>query len=190
MLMVLLLCLTATGQDTQETLVPQGSDAGVEALRQVAPGDLDTSFSSDGKVHTHFRGVVHDGVSAVVLQPDGKIIVAGNSNDLVVGQQVIALARFRSNGSLDSTFGHNGTVTTSFGPTGPAVALALTLQPDDKIVVAGLATDDNSGNYVFALARYLPTGALDPAFGDQGKVITAFGSNSSACGCQCRGPAA
>jgi uncharacterized delta-60 repeat protein len=182
-LIVLLPFLTAVGQDRPEILVPRGNDEGVEALRQVAPGDLDTSFSRDGKVRTHFQGVINDGVGAVTLQPDGKIIVAGTSDDVVIGQQVFALARFRSNGAPDSTFGNNGTVTTSFGPTGPSAAFAVALQPDGKIVVAGGSFSFFAGQSSFALARYLPTGTLDPSFGRNGKVITTFsGKNSEAHG--------
>jgi uncharacterized delta-60 repeat protein len=83
---------------------------------------------------------------------------------------MLFLARYLPKGTLDTTFGGNGWVTT--GLRDSAVATALALQPDRKIVVAGAATD--TGLNSFALARYLPNGTLDVTFGGDGMAFTDF----------------
>jgi len=138
--------------------------------RYLSNGTLDPSFSGDGTVLTNFGSGSTDLAYALVIQTDGKIVVAGSSDG------AFALARYLPNGALDPSFGSNGTVTTAFDSSVNAAATDLALQPDGKIVVAGYS--DGSGSYDFALARYLPTGALDPSFSGDGKVTTAFGSST------------
>jgi len=150
-------------------IVAAGIGDGAFALaRYNANGSLDASFGSGGKVTTPIRS--RSGASAIVLQPDGKIVAAGRTfsgND-----SRFALARYDADGLLDSTFGSGGTVTTAFGP-GYVSAHALALEPNGKIVAAGIGSSD------FALARYNPDGSLDAEFGDGGKVRTAFDSEGS-----------
>jgi uncharacterized delta-60 repeat protein len=168
---VLLLPLPAAGQEALEALAPLDSDEAVETLALAAPGDLDTSFSSDGKAFTDFRGGSYDRASALAIQPDGMLVVAGvsfNASDIAD----FALARYRPDGSLDPTFGSAGKVLTDFGSDSDDDAGALVIQPDGKLVVAGTSNGD------FALARYLPNGALDPTFGSGGTVLTDVGSGS------------
>jgi len=129
-----------------------------------APGDLDTSFGVGGVLTTNFGGT-YDWAYAVAVQRDGRIVAAGVSN---AGKTYdFALARYTADRSLDPTFGGDGTVTTDFGGSYDW-AYALALQPDGKIVVGGVS--DRSGNKGFALARYLPNGALDGSFGEGGLV--------------------
>ena len=136
-------------------------------------GDLDATFGSAGKVTTDFSSG-EDAVRAVVLQPDGKIVVAGRSSG------DFALARYNTNGTLDTTFGSGGKVTTDFAGDQDG-ASALALQPDGKIVVAGGAFNTSSSD--FALTRYNTNGTLDPTFGNAGKVTTDFsGSDDGAFG--------
>lgn len=104
-----------------------------------ADGDLDTSFGTNGIVTTTISGT--DIIYGAALQPDGKIVAVG----LAGGN--FGIVRYTSNGSLDSTFGTNGIVTTDLG--GSDQAYAAVLQPDGKIVAIGTANND------FALARYL-----------------------------------
>lgn len=140
-------------------------------------GTLDTSFGSGGKVITWFGGVSAQ-VFAAALQPDGKIVVAGYAN--VNGGYDFALARYNSNGALDTTFGAGGKVTTAFGAeqgSSFARAHSLAIQWDGKIVVAGEAF---VGAFKFALARYNTNGTLDAGFGTGGKAITSFGFNDRA----------
>ncbi|HEY9403357.1 MAG TPA: carboxypeptidase regulatory-like domain-containing protein [Pyrinomonadaceae bacterium] len=138
---------------------------------------VDASFDADGRVTTDFTGS-GDAVRAVALQPDGRIVVAGDSRvSSSFSTQNFALARYNSNGSLDTTFDTDGKVTTDFSGSSDA-ALAVVIQPDGKIVVAGFASIGSSS--VFALARYNADGSLDTSFDADGKVTTMFGSNTLA----------
>jgi len=132
-------------------------------------GSLDTSFGTGGKVTTDFSG--GSGASAVALQPDGRLVVAGDADIPGVGLN-FALARYNPDGSLDLGFGNGGKVTTDFG-TGFNVAYSLALQPDGKILAGGQADIPGVGAN-FALARYNPDGSLDLGFGNGGKVTTDF----------------
>src|SRR5262249_17768217 len=103
-------------------------------------------------------------ISAMALQPDGKMVLVGigtrgTSDDFVV-------ARINSDGQEDKSFGNGGNVSTDFG--GNDNALAVAVQPDSKIVVAGVTNPAGQ----FALARYNTDGSLDSSFGSGGKVIT------------------
>ncbi|HEU5064712.1 MAG TPA: PASTA domain-containing protein [Gaiellaceae bacterium] len=150
-----------------------GSDRDFALARYSPNGSLDTSFGSGGKVTT-WIGSGNDSAYALAVQPDGKL-VAGGSN-LQGSQSVVALARFNTNGSLDSGFGTGGKVATAFG--GYAWATALALQPDGKLVVGGAGSTGSQQG--FALARYNQNGSLDTTFGSAGKVTTAIGSNDGA----------
>ncbi|MEW6681847.1 MAG: Ig-like domain-containing protein [Nitrospirota bacterium] len=135
------------------------------ALARYNPkGSLDTTFGSAGKA---VLGNVFQ-ASAAVLQTDGKIVAAGWGSGSIGGGPDLALVRFNSNGSLDTTFGVQGIVVTDIGSTG-STARALVVQPDGKLVVAG----DANGNV--ALVRYNQDGSLDTTFGAQGIVIADAG---------------
>jgi len=141
------------------------------ALARYNPdGTLDASFGTGGIVTTpvDFPGSF-DRVTSVVLQPDGKIVLAGSTLDVNFFAN-FALARFNSDGTLDASFGTGGTVTTSFGVSAEPSSVAV--QADGKIVAAGEANVD--GGEDFALVRYNSNGSLDATFGTGGKVTTAF----------------
>jgi uncharacterized delta-60 repeat protein len=132
------------------------------------PGDLDTTFDTDGKVTSDFAASIDQGF-AVALQADGKIVAAGVA--VVSGMEDFALARYNTDGSLDPTFDGDGKVTTDFaGNLDQASGVAI--QADGKIVAAGRA--DVSGTFDFALARYNTDGSLDTGFDGDGKVTTDF----------------
>ncbi len=115
-------------------------------VRYNADGSLDTSFGSDGKVQTNFGGT--DFAYALAIQADGKIIAAGFRHTGNPSNYDFALARYNADGSLDTTFDGDGTVTTNLG--GLDIARSMVLQSDGRIVVAGYAMND------FAVARYFP----------------------------------
>jgi uncharacterized delta-60 repeat protein len=151
-----------------------GDDFGL--ARYELTGVLDSSFGTGGKVTTDF-GPGLDSARAVAVQPDGKIVAAGFTRSSGVPvESNLALARYKSDGSLDPTFGSGGKVVTDLG-TGNDSAEALALQPDGKIVVAGHALA-SAGNFDFAVARYNPDGSLDATFGSGGKAITSFGASN------------
>jgi uncharacterized delta-60 repeat protein len=149
-----------------------GSDFAL--ARYNSDGSLDTSFGTGGKVTTDFDGNSGNGQS-VTVQSDGKIVVAGyfSTSSYILD---FALARYNSDGSLDTSFGTGGKVTTDFNG-GYDIGFSVTVQSDGKIVVAGYATN-SSGNKDFGLVRYNSDGSLDTSFGTSGKVTTDFNGNS------------
>src|SRR5262249_17951851 len=135
--------------------------------RYTTGGSLDTTFGSGGTITTDFAGNP-DQASAVALQRDGKIVVVGETNAFRgLGVEDFALARYNTRGSLDTSFGSAGKVTTDFAG-GPDRAFGLAIQSDGKIVAAGYA------GFRFALVRYSTDGSLDAGFGIGGKVTTYF----------------
>ena len=152
------------------TLTVGSKNARAQAVMPHA-GSLDTNFGNGGKVVTDFGGPIAEGQSLVV-QPDGKLVVAGRSSSNA--GSIFALARYNSDGSLDPSFGSGGKVTTAF-PQGDSEILAMTLQQDGKIVAAG-DTGGSANHGVMAVARYNPDGTLDQAFGTGGQATVDFGA--------------
>lgn len=145
--------------------VPGASGNDFALARYLPNGALDTAFGTAGKVTTPI-GTLHDLGRTVAVQSDGKIVVAGE----VAGD--FAIVRYLTDGSLDTGFGNGGKVTTAIGRYDD-FPRSIALDRDGKIVVAGYS--GNGSNNDFALARYLPNGALDTTFGTGGKVMTAVG---------------
>jgi uncharacterized delta-60 repeat protein len=138
--------------------------------RYTAKGALDTTFGKKGRVRTSF-GPSGSLVSAVAMQPNGKIVAAGNA--LPPPSWKMALARYTRTGKLDPSFGAKGVVRAP-SASSDAVASAMTLQEDGKILVAGETGFD------FVLLRYLPNGSLDQTFGSGGIVTTALSGPAQA----------
>ena len=146
------------------------------ALARYNPnGDLDTTFGLSGKVITDFSNGYDVGVS-VAIQEDGKIVLGGfvfNS----VSKSDFALARYNTNGELDTTFGNGGKVITDFSNNNDD-GYSVAIQADGKIVLGGRMYNSVSSNRDFALARYNTNGGLDTTFNNGGKVITDFSNNN------------
>ncbi|WP_170131213.1 hypothetical protein [Deinococcus yavapaiensis] len=141
-------------------------------LRYDRDGILDSSFGTNGKVVVDFEGG-RDVAEAVVVQPDGKVIVGGSASSSAASgrRESFAAVRLTSTGKLDASFGTNGKVTIAFPDSSVGKTHAVALQPDGKIVLGGEATFVASG-VDFALARLTPTGTLDASFGTNGRVTT------------------
>lgn len=138
-----------------------------------ADGSLDNTFGSGGKVLTDFGTLQEDWAQAVAIQPDGKIVVGGYTN------AIFAIARYNTDGSLDTTF-NGGKITTDFPGSGSEYIQKVMVQPDGKILAAGIF----SGSFPFeprriALARYNPDGTPDMGFGNTGQLTVLLGSNTS-----------
>ncbi|MEO7507602.1 MAG: hypothetical protein ABIZ95_10230, partial [Pyrinomonadaceae bacterium] len=132
-------------------------------------GSMDTSFDTDGLVVTLIGSAGQ--ATSVALQSDGKIVAAGFAT--VSGGNHFAAARYNANGSLDTTFDADGSVTTAIGAIDQSYDLLV--QPDGKIVVAGYTTTEGLLEATFALVRYNQNGSLDATFDGDGKLITNFG---------------
>lgn len=144
-------------------------------VRYNVNGSLDNTFDSDGKLNTEM-GTDGDYAEALSIQPDGKIIAAGYSDDGT--NKNFALARYNMDGSLDTTFGSSGIAIRDGGTDGDAIR-ALALQSDGKIVASGTST---SGLNKFTLARFNTDGSFDNTFDTDGKLITFLGTGDYANG--------
>ena len=140
-----------------------GISYGFGLVRYNFNGSLDTTFGNGGKVLTHFFGY-SGGSQSVAIQGDGRIVAAGYT--LIENQSYFALARYNSDGSLDSSFGKNGKVRTNVAGSNACSVKILT---DNRILVGGTSYDG------VTLARYNRNGTLDPSFGVGGIVVLNFG---------------
>jgi uncharacterized delta-60 repeat protein len=151
------------------------SERGFGVARYLTNGGLDNTFSGDGKVFTSVGDGNQSVATAVALQADGKIVVAGYS--YVGTGNRFAILRYTAAGVVDTTFS-GGIVTTPFtlGSGGTSRADALAIQPDGNIAVAGLVQGSVNSQIVddWAIARYTPAGVLDPTFSGDGKVTIDF----------------
>ena len=154
-------------------VVVAGGSANAFALaRYLASGALDESFGVGGVVITNVGGTAQ--ANALVVQPDGKLVAAGVTDDGTGGR--FALVRYMPNGALDATFGSGGAVTTA--PGSDDAAMALVLEPNGRLVAAGVTRRGGDGD--FALVRYLPNGTLDTGFGPGGVVTTDLSGDDAA----------
>ncbi len=147
-------------------IIIPGSGSAFAVTRLNSNGTIDTAFG-DGGVTATIVGKLPQLLSAVTLQPDGKILAAGQASP-VAGDD-FAVLRYTANGQLDPTFGSGGVVLTDFSSVDPARAMAL--MPDGRVLVAGttLAADGD-----MAFARYKSDGSLDTSFGAGGKLTVDF----------------
>lgn len=156
-----------------EIVVSGGSAVGgstdVTGLARYLPdGSLDTSFGNAGKVVLDQH--VGEGLAR---QSDGKLVLVGSLETASPPSTLtrFALMRLQANGDVDEDFGEQGLVSTALSERGDR-ALAVALQGDGKMVAAGVSSAQTNPN--FAVARYLPDGALDADFGDEGILNIEF----------------
>lgn len=150
-----------------------GGGARFALVRYTTVGKLDPSFGTGGKVMSDFAGT-EEWISAVVVRPTGKIVVAGSiTSGKALGYNYV-VAQYSGAGKLDASFGKQGKVVTDFAG-GHDLAAGLALQRDGKIVIAGSTWKAGGTGSNYAVARYHPTGQLDFTFGAHGKVVTDFG---------------
>jgi uncharacterized delta-60 repeat protein len=149
----------------------------VQALEDrtlLSAGDLDPTFGDGGKVITSLTAVNPERFNSVAIQADGKIVAAGVSVSRDGGED-FAVARYLPTGAPDPGFGggtgHPGVVLTDRGAADEATAVLI--QPDQKILVAGVA-GLNDPFPTATLVRYLPDGSRDQTFGDHGVALGEF----------------
>lgn len=136
------------------------------------PGDLDTTFDSDGKVTTAVGTV--DTPAKVSLQSDGKIVAFGETTRSGFGIDLV-LMRYNPDGSLDSNFGNGGIAVNN--ETGDQKAGGFVIQPDGKFLVVG---DEIGSQTNLVVYRFNSDGTLDTTFGISGKIIHNLGSSCEA----------
>jgi uncharacterized delta-60 repeat protein len=134
-------------------------------------GVLDTSFGNNGIVTTVISGMYNLAHTSVV-QPDGKIIVAGEAGEGTTYN--VAVARYNADGTLDSSFGNSGTLLVPVG-SARSYARNIAIQPDGKIVIGAYTYDDIASD--FAVVRLNGDGSLDNSFGTEGITIVDNGSH-------------
>jgi len=141
-----------------------------------APGQLDPSFGSGGTAITQFPSS-YSGARAVAVQADGRIVAAGfaHTDNSILSD--FAVVRYDSSGALDPTFGGAGLVRTDFAGRYDE-ALAVAVQPDGRIVVAGSSSDASGRD--MAVARYNPDGTPDASFDGDGLALVDLGGESTA----------
>jgi uncharacterized delta-60 repeat protein len=146
-------------------------------VRYEADGDLDEGFGDGGIVTTSFTDDA-DTAYALLVQSDGRIVVAGDANSGSSSSGMdFALARYLDDGRLDPDFGAGGLVVTSLASNGGRdTVYALAIQPidgEDRLLAVG-------GEGDFALTRFRADGQLDATFGDGGRVTGLLGSTIGA----------
>ncbi|MEE1564249.1 MAG: hypothetical protein V1249_04640, partial [Acidimicrobiales bacterium] len=142
------------------------------ALARVDPSDgsLDAAFGSGGKVVHDIGG--KELITAIDVQPDGKILVAGTT--AASGTDDFFVARYTSAGVLDTTFSSDGIHVFDLGSSAEDTLGGMDLQPDGRIVVGGYSGGD------WAVARLTADGDMDTSFGAAGITTTDFGGTEEA----------
>lgn len=151
--------------------VATSSETDLAILRYNSNGSPDNTFSSDG-LYTHGIGGMYDEyANAVTLQSDGKIVLVGGTGSSF---QDVVIARYTTNGTLDTEFDTDGIVLTDLGSASDiGDALDVKVTSDGKIITAGYVRSGT--RLIFSVARYLTNGTLDNAFDSDGLVTTDFG---------------
>lgn len=160
-------------------VVVAGSFNGVIALaRFTAAGELDNSFSFDGKVITDLPDYTEEIANALAITPTGDILIAGNITTDGTPTSAGFVARYSPDGSFDASFGDNGMRFITYGSgveaLGNARVNAMLVQVDGRIVLAGSSTTTDGSDTDFGIARLMPDGAFDNEFSSDGKVRVNF----------------
>jgi uncharacterized delta-60 repeat protein len=133
---------------TSVTVAKHNTD--VQATLFNANGTVDSAFDNPPFTYTGAELAGFQSPGAAAVQPNGQIVIAGSS---FKDTSVFGLARLDTNGSLDSTFGSTGVLTTSFQ--GDDGATAVLIQPNGDIVAVGFSENNTTGVTDIALARYI-----------------------------------
>ena len=151
----------------QSCTVANGSGSGVVSnVSNVQVLCVDVSL---GGITTRFSSTGDSGARGAVVQPDGKLVVAGSAANGAASSD-FAVARYNSDGTLDTSFSGDGLVMTNiFGRTASTDWVrGVARQTDGKLVVVGYTTETGSGSYGLAVARYNADGSLDSTFSGDG----------------------
>ncbi|ESU24226.1 hypothetical protein FEDK69T_06650 [Flavobacterium enshiense DK69] len=156
------IALQSSGKIVLGGFVSNGGDNDFALIRLNADGSADTAFDFDG-IATLAVGSEDDEAVTLAIQGDGKIVLGGQSFN--GSDYDFAVARFNSIGTLDTSFGTNGTTVSPFG-SALDLGRALDIQSDGKILMLG------ASNSTLSIARYNTNGQLDTSFGTDGLLLT------------------
>ncbi len=169
-------CFAVAVQPDGKILLGGQANGDYALLRLLPNGQPDATFDGDGRLQLSFGAGNGSTVRRLLVQPDGKIVAAGeayNGTDFD-----FAAARFLPNGALDATFGTGGKVRVPIGP-GRDQGRAALLQPDGKVVIVGDTYSSGAPYPTFGVCRLTAAGIPDVSFGTGGKTITTFPPNST-----------
>jgi uncharacterized delta-60 repeat protein len=170
-------------QSDKKIVVAGTSNGKFALIKYNSNGSIDTSFGTNGKIVTTFD----TGVNVVVTQQsDGKFVVSGASIAAPDSSQLLTVSRYNSNGSLDTSFGNNGQVTTDLLSLAPPGITTIGVHPQEIIqqkdgkIIVGADTSNKTASYSSAylpkglsvLSRYNLDGSLDTSFGTNGKLLS------------------
>lgn len=160
------------------------NDTDIMTLRVDSRGRLDPGWGDSGVTLSDLRPGNYDEAYAAVLDPGGRLVVAGTTKAGMAGDTVFAVARYTSRGRLDSSFGSGGKVFTNFSSTTKEQPAAVAVDSRGRIVVAGhgvrtTSSSTNPNGRQILVARYNSDGSPDGSFGSSGKVRTNFVSADS-----------
>ncbi|MFT3793312.1 T9SS type A sorting domain-containing protein [Flavobacterium sp.] len=163
--------LQSNGKIIAGGFIDTSNGFGFGLTRLNVDGTLDTTFGTNGKT------VIEPGItsfcSALAIQSDDKILLAGHTLSPFTQNNEFVVSRFNADGSIDQDFGTNGFTRTAVG-SGSSVANGMTLQPDGKLILVGQTANNATLRWETALVRYNTDGSLDGFFGDNGQIITAL----------------
>jgi uncharacterized delta-60 repeat protein len=158
----------------RSTLVAVCLSLMIYTVAWAASGDLDTTFSGDGKIIQSFGGTEHAGTD-IAVQADGKVVAVGDK--VTATGRDFAIARYNPDGSLDTTFSGDGRQVVNIGVMDQAMGVAI--QADGRIVVGGQTCNSDYSLCDVAFARLNTNGTLDTSLSGDGKVTTNFGSGDN-----------
>jgi uncharacterized delta-60 repeat protein len=162
--------------------------------RLTRDGVRDRRFGDDGDVRFRYPGRAEAGAGDVLVDPNGRIVVAGwaTKDAGYEGNVVFALARLTPNGTLDAAFGRGGKSTAKVGPYRMDLAASITRTVDGRLVVVGSSQENTyltpttdprvTGHFAskFVVSRFEAGGALDRSFGEGGHSTVEFGPDGAA----------
>jgi uncharacterized delta-60 repeat protein len=153
--------------------VYNGADYDIILSRFKSDGTLDASFGTAGITISSFTSGAYEQGNDLEVLSDGKIIVAGRSS--AAGINSFLIARYKTDGSLDNSFGTSGKTITAISNSMDEIH-SLAVSADGKLVVGGFSGD--ATNRLFTIARYKSNGSIDTGFGTSGIATTAIGAKS------------
>lgn len=156
--------------------MPNASWCGISLCRYNEDGTRDSTFGNKGLVISHYEDYIFKFICDIVFQSDNKIVVSGGMNNASTGEQKAIIIRYLPNGTLDPSFGTNGTVYLDLDNTNAGDTIShLQILPNGKILGVGYAGYDAGSG--FGAVRLNPDGSLDNTFGNNGIVFRGFGKS-------------